>query len=472
MTESNPEIQSQDIAATKKDALVGKILDHRYHIESVLGEGGIGLVYRAKHIKLNKPLAIKVLKPEVSKDAEIIGRFQQEAQSASAIGNPHIVDITDFGNLPDGSTYFVMEFLSGFTLSEVITKETRLDFRRIIHIAMQLCNALNAAHSKGIVHRDLKPDNIMLISRDDTDDFVKILDFGIAKVGESTGKFTQVGKIFGTPHYMSPEQCSGTSVDHRADIYALGIILYELCTDHVPFESDTLMGLLSHQVNKQPPPIRPQRHDTPEWLEALIMKCLEKNPAARFSTMKDVAKEFRNNTTLTSHFPQSSLTSLYDEISAVNDFNTYNPIESPVVARASDVPNHTTLGIQTKSTSKLVYAMFGLGATLVIGAAVWLFTFDHSNAPSVPQPQNNLIAPPSVPTIPVTPPQLIGGAKLPDVEPSLTPAESPTKTPLQNNYPAKTSSPQRSVTGGSKLSPRIRSKQAKRPPAKIINPWD
>ncbi len=272
------------------DTLIGQVLDGRYEIEKVLGEGGMGLVYKARHVTLGKPLAIKVLKAEVSKDQEIVQRFRQEAQSATAIGNHHIIDISDFGVLSDGSTYFVMEYLDGIALTRAIEPGKPLKASRTIHIAKQLCRALGAAHEVGIVHRDLKPDNIYLISRGGDRDFVKVLDFGIAKVGGQKSKLTQVGQVFGTPHYMSPEQCAGTAVDRRTDIYALGVIMYEMASSRVPFDADNLMGILTKHLYEEPvkPHELPPPVDVPPALEAVIMKCLAKKPDARYQTMQEV----------------------------------------------------------------------------------------------------------------------------------------------------------------------------------------
>jgi serine/threonine-protein kinase len=272
------------------DPLVGRTLDGRYRIEAVLGEGGMGLVYRARHAGLNKALAIKVLRPEVSRDAEVMSRFQQEAQSASAIGNHHIIDISDFGALPDGSTYFVMEFLDGIALTTAIEEQQPIPAARVIKVARQLCDALGAAHERNIVHRDLKPDNIYLVKRGSDTDFVKVLDFGIAKVGGSSSKLTKAGQVFGTPHYMSPEQCAGANVDARTDIYALGVILYEMSTGRVPFDADNLMGILTKHIYERPvaPRDLPSAPGLPPGLEAVIMKCLTKSADARYQTMAEM----------------------------------------------------------------------------------------------------------------------------------------------------------------------------------------
>jgi serine/threonine-protein kinase len=274
------------------DPLIGQVLDGRYKIEKVLGEGGMGIVYKAVHTSLGKPLAIKVLRPEVSKNEEIVQRFKQEAQSASQIGHPHIIDISDFGTLPDGSTYFAMEFLQGKSLTLAMA-EQNFTTQRTIHVVRQLAGALGAAHEIGIVHRDMKPDNVQLIDRGGQKDFVKVLDFGIAKVGGSTSKLTQAGQVFGTPHYMSPEQCAGTNVDHRTDIYAVGVMLYEMATGKVPFDADNLMGILTKHLYEQPiaprelaPPV-----DIAPSMEAVILKCLQKKPDQRYSSMAELAAD-------------------------------------------------------------------------------------------------------------------------------------------------------------------------------------
>jgi serine/threonine-protein kinase len=276
------------IEGEQGDPLVGQTIDGRYRVEGVLGEGGMGLVYRSKHIVLGKPLAIKVLRPDVSRDEEIITRFRQEAQSASSIGNQHIIDISDFGTLPDGATYFVMEFLDGSDLTKVIENQQPIAPARVIHIAKQLCAALGAAHEIGIVHRDLKPDNIYLIKRGGDPDFVKVLDFGIAKVGGSSSKLTRAGQVFGTPHYMSPEQCSGSGVDHRTDIYAIGVILYEMVTGGVPFDADNLMGILTKHLYEEPQPPSALRADVPPELEQVILRCMSKSTEQRYQTMGEL----------------------------------------------------------------------------------------------------------------------------------------------------------------------------------------
>ncbi len=288
--EPEDDLDDEEEVARHTDPLIGQTIDGRYEIIQRCGEGGMGVVYQAKHVVLGKPLAMKVLRADVSKDDEIITRFRQEAQSASAIGSPHIIDISDFGQLPDGSTYFVMEFLDGQELTSLIEDDEAISNQRAVKIAMQLCDALGAAHDAGIVHRDMKPDNVFLIRRMGDDDFVKVLDFGIAKVGGANSKLTKAGQVFGTPHYMSPEQCAGQAVDRRTDIYALGVILYEMVCGQVPFDADNLMGILTKHIYEQPipPHTLPPPVNVDPGLEAVILKCLSKSTDTRYQTMAEV----------------------------------------------------------------------------------------------------------------------------------------------------------------------------------------
>jgi eukaryotic-like serine/threonine-protein kinase len=244
------------------DKLIGTTLDGRYHVEKKIGEGGMGVVFAARHAVIERPLAIKVLKREAMRDTATIRRFVQEAKAASRIGHPNIVDVTDFGTTPDGMTYSVMEFVPGITLGAAIRAAAPFGQARAMRITAQIARALAAAHDKGIVHRDLKPENVFLLDRDGRPDFVKIVDFGIAKVTPPRGKtneprLTRAGSVFGTPEYMAPEQAAGRSdTDGRVDIYALGVILYEMLCGAPPFVSEGHGELIHLHISAPPPPPR------------------------------------------------------------------------------------------------------------------------------------------------------------------------------------------------------------------------
>ncbi len=291
----NPASSSLEPATTSTDPYIGQTFGGKYVIERRLGEGGMGIVYGARHKAIGKRFAIKLLHGDAVKDPEVVERFKVEAQAASSIGSEHIIDITDFSEAADGSTYFVMEYLDGRPLSKLIEELKRVPPNRIARIAKQIALGLGAAHQAGIVHRDLKPDNIFLVKRSGGEvDFVKILDFGIAKVGQSANKLTKAGAIFGTPHYMSPEQASGSPVDHRTDIYALGVILYEASVGRVPFDADNFMGILTQHMYKAPVPPRAVPEcppDLPPGLEVIIMRCLRKKPEERYSSMDELAED-------------------------------------------------------------------------------------------------------------------------------------------------------------------------------------
>jgi serine/threonine-protein kinase len=273
-------------------ALIGQIIDRRYRILRKLGEGGMGEVYAAEHVKIQKQVAIKLLRNEIVTNKEAVARFEQEARSASTIGHKNIIGIDDLGELPDGRIYMAMELLQGHPLNELIKQPVPSD--RLINILIQTGHGLSAAHKKGIVHRDMKPENIFVTRDEDGSDRPKLLDFGIAKVSGNDGNnhLTRTGTIFGTPFYMSPEQALGQVVDHRADIYAVGVIMYEVFCGAVPFRGESFMGILTQHITAEPAPpgqmAMQMGRVLPPGIEQVIGRAMRKDPTERYQSMDEL----------------------------------------------------------------------------------------------------------------------------------------------------------------------------------------
>ncbi|MCA9677956.1 MAG: serine/threonine protein kinase, partial [Myxococcales bacterium] len=259
-----------------------------YRILSRIGVGGMGAVYLAEHPLIGKRVALKVIHKELASNREVVGRFFNEARSVNRIGNEHIVEVHDLGQSPDGHYFFIMEYLEGRTLAQELGQQGVLAVPRVQHIGAQIADALGAAHSAGIIHRDLKPDNVMLMPRHGDPDFVKILDFGLAKMfmDGMASNLTAQGVVLGTPQYMSPEACeSKRDIDHRTDIYALGILLFQMLCGQVPFDGESMGSVLVKQVTQAPPAPRALNPHIPPSVEQIILRCLTKSPDARFPTM-------------------------------------------------------------------------------------------------------------------------------------------------------------------------------------------
>ena len=273
--------------------ILGATLSGRYLVTRKVGQGGMGAVYEATHTLIGKRVAVKVLLEKYAQREAIVKRLKQEAQLASSIGNEHIIDITDFGNTDDGRTFVVMEYLEGESLAECLARESRLPENRILRIATQSASALAAAHAKGVVHRDIKPENIFLLRRKEQD-FVKVVDFGISKslrasTEEEEVRLTQTGMVLGTPLYMSPEQARGDEdLDHRVDIYALGIIMYEAATGRVPFSGSNYLSVISQVLNEQPQPLREVRPELSEEFEAIVERAMAKNRDDRYASAQEM----------------------------------------------------------------------------------------------------------------------------------------------------------------------------------------
>jgi serine/threonine-protein kinase len=303
----DPKRSSEEIAIGSEGAMsaavVGTVVGGRYFVRRLCGEGGMGRVYEAEHTDIGKRVALKILHPAYSQTPDLVERLRREARAASKISHPNVVDVTDSGTTPDGAFFFVMEYLEGVELGELIFKDGKLPLARALHIGSQICRALQAAHQANVIHRDLKPENVLILSRDGQKDYVKVLDFGIAKSGtdgdDDDGKakdgkaprrLTHPGMTMGTPEYMAPEQAAGRPADPRSDIYAAGGLLYEMLAGKPPYEGKNFMEILHKKANSMPAPLSAVRDDVPPALEALIMRTLSKDPAERPQSMEELGR--------------------------------------------------------------------------------------------------------------------------------------------------------------------------------------
>ncbi|MCX4245031.1 serine/threonine-protein kinase [Paraliomyxa miuraensis] len=267
------------------DPMVGTVVDGKYRVDALLGEGGMGSVYRVQHLGLRRNLALKVLRPELTSHTEVAARFDREAQSAARLDHPNCLQVTDFGTTRDGLKYMVMQLLSGHELTDELDGRA-LPPERAVTLMLQIVRGLEHAHEHGIVHRDIKPENVLVTTDHDGQELLKLVDFGIAKVleGELDGaspKLTRAGMVFGTPRYMSPEQAAGGDIDHRADLYSAGILFYEMLTGTLPFDSDDLVKVLRQQIIEPPPPLPDH---VPAALRAIVERLLEKDKDDRLQS--------------------------------------------------------------------------------------------------------------------------------------------------------------------------------------------
>jgi len=289
---------NEPLAEQDPQSLVGNVVADRYQVDQLLGAGAMGRVYRARHVHMQKQVALKVLHHATSENAEIVTRFEREAVAAGRINHPNVAGATDFGRLADGSFYLVLEYVEGQSLGALLDDVGALSVPRALAITEQILSALSAAHRADIVHRDLKPDNVMLLASEQqgpastgprpSADFVKVLDFGLAKLQRTDPADTQLtmaGAIYGTPQYMSPEQAAGAEVDHRADLYAVGVMLFEMLAGRPPFEAEQMMPLLIKHMTEDPPPLS---DSVPRGVRRIVSRLLEKKPEQRFQSADEV----------------------------------------------------------------------------------------------------------------------------------------------------------------------------------------
>lgn len=276
------------------DPLIGQVFADKYEIIGVLGEGGMSVVYKARHRYMDRVVAIKLLLEHLVNDKTAVARFEHESKAASSLSHQNIVTVHDFGMTKNGQAYFVMDCLEGESLADILERENRLPLAEAVSIFKQVCDGLEHAHKKRVVHRDLKPSNLVLMRQDDGSKVVKIVDFGIAKLlpidGVSRQNITVTGEIFGSPLYMSPEQCNGKSLDQRSDIYSLGCLMYETLSGVPPIMGDSFVNTVVKHINETPAPFSQSAPESqiPPQVEAVIMKCLAKNPEDRYQSTGEV----------------------------------------------------------------------------------------------------------------------------------------------------------------------------------------
>jgi serine/threonine protein kinase len=407
---------------------IGSYLDGRYLVRRLIGEGGMGLVYEAEHVEIGRRVAVKILHSAYTKQGEVVARFRSEARAATRIGHPHIIDVFDSGTTVDGSVYFVMEYLDGIDLAHLIDKEGSLPVERAIRLCREICQALAAAHKAGIIHRDMKPENVFLIERDGQKDFVKVLDFGIAKtleaITERQGRLTNPGMAMGTPEYMAPEQAAGANADARADVYAVGAILYEMLVGRPPHEGNTIMDVLTKKATEKPAPVVSLRPDVPAELERVVMRCLAMSPDERPQSMDALAQDLGRlsgpaprtvtQPQLTDRVPRNSLLP-YFAVSALGAVMLVGvliwrstlagrseerpivpagahvvqappPVEKPAVA-AEKTPDKTVDKTPEKTVDKPVEKVAEKPKRVVVEAPVTVRRPAHPNPPSTPLPK-------------------------------------------------------------------------------------
>ncbi|HEY9683129.1 MAG TPA: protein kinase [Oculatellaceae cyanobacterium] len=367
------------------DPLVGTTIAEYYEILEVLGHGGMGVVYKARHREMDRMVAIKMLRAHLVSQKEVLKRFQQEVRASSRISHPHVVGVHDYG-LYNGLPYIVMDYLQGDTLSQVLAKEGGLSVNRAIKILLQACEALAFAHKQGVVHRDLKPTNIVLTDFDGEPDFVKVVDFGIAKLIDASldsQRLTQDGDVLGSPLYMSPEQCMGRELGPQADIYAMGVVIYETLTGKLPIFGTTAVETISKQVMAKPIPFAEARPDLylPERLEQVVMKALAKDLKERYERMEELKRD------LESAVPRSGY--------SVGLRN----------AELTVVPDSVPAGKKPQSARKLVFISAAVVALLAIVAAVVYVPWHASLTTHIVRPTEATSAPVTTATpVPVAAP--------------------------------------------------------------------
>lgn len=344
------------------DSLVGTLLAGRFQILEKIGEGGMGAIYKAVHTRMDRVCAIKLMTSLSHENEAALARFNREAKMASRIDSRHAVAIYDFGEAEGGIPYLAMEFIDGKPLSHILLREKTLSVERVVHITSQIARALTKAHELGIIHRDLKPDNIMITNRDGDKDFVKVLDFGIAKTvtEEAQDNLTKTGYILGTPIYMSPEQLSGDQLDPRSDIYSLALIVYEMLSGRLPFEGENPQAIMIKRVTTNPVPLRAVAPSVSDSVERVVMDGLARDPGNRLPTVEAFASALRSAQNMVTHSLSHRQTSavVKETAPATEEFTGYRPPDESTTESSRNSPS--TMAFESSAaTQKNTIADFG-----------------------------------------------------------------------------------------------------------------
>jgi serine/threonine-protein kinase len=375
------------LAEAELDRLVGLVLGGAYELVGRIGEGGMGAVYEAHHLRLHKRVAVKLMSRALARHPDALARFHREARIASRLGHPNLVNVLDFGMSEEGEPYLVMEHLEGEDLERRVRRAGSVPLANAVQIARQVASALAVVHSKGIVHRDLKPANIFLVQVPGEPDFVKVLDFGVSKIKAARTKLTDASTVLGTPAYMSPEQASGSGedIDHRADQWALACIVWEMLSGRTPFTADHADAIFYQLIHLAPPPLSKYVPDLPAAVESVILRALSKNAADRYPSVRDFARALEmaalDNCSEFTPMPFSPA-----QIAARSDADPVTEMR-PALATSTEIGSNVSAARSwaRRHGPRLKAALAGM-ATLIVVVATGLFFVDTRSGTSVSKP--------------------------------------------------------------------------------------
>jgi serine/threonine protein kinase len=373
------------VMVNEEPSLIGRVLEGKYKLSDIVGQGGMGTVYLGFQSSMDRHVAVKVLKRKFAQEKVAIKRFLREARAASKLSHPNTITVYDFGQTDDGFLYMVMERLGGRPLSDILDEETRLTPARAVHIISQICDSLSQAHSRGIQHRDLKPENIFVEATIGNPDHVKVLDFGIAKMHEEEGsRATATGMVCGTPAYMSPEQAMGKEIAGSSDVYAMGILLYELLSGQPPFDGDAAMEIMLKQLNEAPPEFPTDvEADVPEALKKALLHMLEKAPKDRPQTCQEVKSSLLEAIGVTGNRELQRSMEMRAEEESSNKREASSSVYTSFQRSARHAKHQSTEVLRGLGKKRNVAVAAFLG-TVLAAAGVWVAVAAQGDAVSEP----------------------------------------------------------------------------------------